>query len=72
MQRGVQLLCNGVRKALQHPSDIPVAPKQQQGVMVHVPPLFLVRLANRLILDRIVLDEAALGQHLHKRMGLHG
>ena len=72
MQRGVQLLCDGVRKALQHPSDIPVAPKQKQRVMVHVTALFLVCLANRLIPDRIVLDEAALGQHLHKRMGLHG
>ena len=45
---------------------------QKQRVMVHVTALFLVCLANRLIPDRIVLDEAALGQHLNKGMRLHG
>ena len=72
MQRRVKLLGNGVGEALQHPSDIAVAPKQEQRVMVHIAALFFIGLANRLVLDRVVLDKPTLGQHLDKGVGLHG
>lgn len=72
VQRRVKLLGNGVGEALQHPSDIAVAPKQEQRVMVHIAALFFIGLANRLVLDRVVLDKPTLGQHLDKGVGLHG
>lgn len=46
--------------------------KQQKGVVVHIPLFLLLRLADSVVVDLLILQNAPLGQKIDKRSRLRG